>query len=72
VLAMPYDPAVQAIADAVHALAETLMAKGACPVCVAKVLVSEGCYLGQHIGELATVTAVTEIYSDDDEPLRMH
>ena len=69
---MPYDPEVQAIADQIHEFAENLMEAGACPLCVAKVLVSEGCHLGQHIGELATVTAVTEIYSDDDEPLRMH
>ncbi len=67
---MPTTPKSQAIANQIHEFAEALMEAGACPLCVAKVLVSEGCYLGQHIGELATVTAVTEIYSDDDGPSR--
>jgi hypothetical protein len=61
----------QDIADQIHALAETLMAKGACPTCVAKVLVAEGCDLGHHLGDLAGAKAVAEDY-DGERPLRTH
>jgi len=69
---MPEEPHdAQDIADEIHALAKTLMAKGACPFCVAKVLVAEGCGLGHHLGELAGIKAVAEDY-DGEQPLSTH
>lgn len=68
---MPEPHDAQYIADEIHELAENLMAKGACPTCVAKVLVAEGCYLGQHLGDLASTKAVAEDY-DGEQPLRTH
>jgi hypothetical protein len=67
-----FDPEVQALADAVHSSAQALLDQGACPSCLARVLVSEGCSLGQHVGALDAAKAVTDIYPTDEQPLQVN